>query len=302
MAEDTPQPDLPEIPDKPFFKIGEVADIVGVKPYILRYWETEFQDVSPRKTPTRHRQYDRNDIELLLHIKSLLYDQMYTVAGARKRLQDMVHEGKLNIFFGDDDGDGDGEGEGDVSHLGDALDGADQAVMEQELCRLRAATETLTAERDRALETATMATDALREVEAAHAEVQREARRLRAELDQTHAALNARDKVVAEARADQRALRDTMAELEIKLQSAHDERDAVLAAHAASAADASSDLERVTEEAWLREAQQAAVSESQRRQKELRDRLQDHIARTRKALYAIREETIGLSMVVHADE
>lgn len=76
-----------EIPDKMYFRIGEVADIVGVKPYVLRYWETEFPSLRPQKSRTRQRMYRRRDVELLLSIKHLLYERKYTIAGARQLLR-----------------------------------------------------------------------------------------------------------------------------------------------------------------------------------------------------------------------
>ena len=78
----------PELPNKLYFRIGEVAKIVGVKPYVLRYWETEFPILKPGKTPSRHRLYRRRDVELLLEIKHLLYEDGFTIAGAKKQLKD----------------------------------------------------------------------------------------------------------------------------------------------------------------------------------------------------------------------
>ena len=75
------------IPDKLYFKIGEVSSIVGVKPYVLRYWETEFDLLKPGKAPSRHRLYKRKDVEILLRIKELLYGEGYTIDGARKKLK-----------------------------------------------------------------------------------------------------------------------------------------------------------------------------------------------------------------------
>ena len=74
-------------PEKLYFKIGEVARIVGVKPYVLRYWETEFRVVRPGKTPSKHRLYRRKDVQTLLRIKDLLHDQRFTIEGARKQLK-----------------------------------------------------------------------------------------------------------------------------------------------------------------------------------------------------------------------
>ena len=81
------QPGSPEIPDKLYFKIGEVSDLLGVEPYVLRYWETEFPVLSPKKSGTGHRLYRRKDVELLLRIKHLLYEKRFTIEGARQSLQ-----------------------------------------------------------------------------------------------------------------------------------------------------------------------------------------------------------------------
>lgn len=78
--------DFPEIPDKLYFRIGEVAGLLAVEPYVLRYWETEFPSLSPKKSGTGHRLYRRKDVELLLKIKHLLYDKRYTIEGARQSL------------------------------------------------------------------------------------------------------------------------------------------------------------------------------------------------------------------------
>jgi DNA-binding transcriptional MerR regulator len=76
------------LPNKLYFRIGEVAKIVGVKPYVLRYWETEFTILRPGKTPSHHRLYRRRDVETLLEIKKLLYEEGFTIAGAKKKLKD----------------------------------------------------------------------------------------------------------------------------------------------------------------------------------------------------------------------
>jgi DNA-binding transcriptional MerR regulator len=76
----------PEIPDKLYFKIGEVSELLSVEPYVLRYWETEFPVLSPKKSGTGHRLYRRKDVELLLRIKHLLYEKRYTIQGARQTL------------------------------------------------------------------------------------------------------------------------------------------------------------------------------------------------------------------------
>jgi DNA-binding transcriptional MerR regulator len=78
-----------QIPDKLYFRIGEVSDIVGVKPYVLRYWESEFSDINPTKSKSGQRLYKRRDVELLLNIKQLLYEERFTINGARKRLKEL---------------------------------------------------------------------------------------------------------------------------------------------------------------------------------------------------------------------
>lgn len=75
------------IPDKLFFRIGEVSQLVGVEPYVLRYWESEFPGLSPKKSDTGQRMFRRKDVELLLNIKHLLYHEKFTIEGARKALK-----------------------------------------------------------------------------------------------------------------------------------------------------------------------------------------------------------------------
>jgi DNA-binding transcriptional MerR regulator len=78
------------IPDKEEFKIGEVCEIAGVKPFVLRYWETEFPELSPSKGAGGQRTYTKADVQLILRIKQLLYEERFTVAGAKKRLSEEV--------------------------------------------------------------------------------------------------------------------------------------------------------------------------------------------------------------------
>ena len=80
------QPGPPEIPDKLYFKIGEVSELLAVEPHVLRYWETEFPVLSPKKSGTGHRLYRRKDVELLLRIKHLLYEKRFTIEGALQAL------------------------------------------------------------------------------------------------------------------------------------------------------------------------------------------------------------------------
>jgi DNA-binding transcriptional MerR regulator len=80
------------IPDKLFFKIGEVSQLVGVEAYVLRYWESEFKGLSPKKSSSGQRMFRRKDVELLLQIKHLLYDKKFTIEGARKALAEKPKE------------------------------------------------------------------------------------------------------------------------------------------------------------------------------------------------------------------
>ena len=80
------------IPEKIFFKIGEVCDLVGVQAHVLRYWETEFPMLSPQKNRSGQRSYRRRDVEIALRVKELLYEDLYTIAGAKKKLQTELRE------------------------------------------------------------------------------------------------------------------------------------------------------------------------------------------------------------------
>jgi DNA-binding transcriptional MerR regulator len=76
-----------ELPAKLYFRIGEVAGLVGVEPHVLRYWEREFKSIRPQKSTKGQRVYSRRDVETLMRVRELLYKEGFTIAGARKRLQ-----------------------------------------------------------------------------------------------------------------------------------------------------------------------------------------------------------------------
>jgi DNA-binding transcriptional MerR regulator len=80
-------PPRQQLPDKLYFRIGEVAEIVGVEPHVLRYWETEFRSVKPEKSRKGQRVYSRRDVDVLLKVKDLLYGHRYTIAGAKRKLR-----------------------------------------------------------------------------------------------------------------------------------------------------------------------------------------------------------------------
>jgi DNA-binding transcriptional MerR regulator len=81
------QSDMPKIPDKLFYRINDVAEISGVPPYVLRYWESEFPMLRPERDEKGERRYRKSDIELILQIKQLVYEQKFTLAGARQQLK-----------------------------------------------------------------------------------------------------------------------------------------------------------------------------------------------------------------------
>jgi DNA-binding transcriptional MerR regulator len=90
------------IPEKLFFKIGEVCDLTGVQAHVLRYWESEFPMLSPQKNRAGQRTYRKRDVEIALRIKELLYDDQYTIAGAKKRLaSELRNPGKLKVVTSD---------------------------------------------------------------------------------------------------------------------------------------------------------------------------------------------------------
>src|SRR5271169_4927653 len=87
VDENSPSDRGAPIPDKLFFRIGEVSQLGGVEAYVLRYWESEFPGLSPKKSSSGQRMFRRKDVELLLHIKHLLYNEKFTIEGARKALK-----------------------------------------------------------------------------------------------------------------------------------------------------------------------------------------------------------------------
>ncbi|MBX3624416.1 MAG: MerR family transcriptional regulator [Rhizobacter sp.] len=82
---------LPAIPAKRYFTIGEVSDLCGVKPYVLRYWEQEFTQLKPMKRRGNRRYYQHHEVLLIRRIRELLYEQGFTISGARNRLTELVH-------------------------------------------------------------------------------------------------------------------------------------------------------------------------------------------------------------------
>ena len=87
------------IPNKLYFKIGEVSKITRIQPYVLRYWESEFKTIKPSRTKSKQRIYRKNDVEIILEIKRMLYEEKLTIAGARKKMQELKSKRKNQLQF-----------------------------------------------------------------------------------------------------------------------------------------------------------------------------------------------------------
>jgi len=85
------------IPDKLYFKIGEVAKMIGVEPYVLRYWETEFREIEPIKSRAGQRLYRRKDVGTIMTIQTLLYTEGFTIEGARKKLREINKQSQMKL-------------------------------------------------------------------------------------------------------------------------------------------------------------------------------------------------------------
>lgn len=92
---------LPSIPAKRYFTIGEVADLCGVKPHVLRYWEQEFTQLRPMKRRGNRRYYQHSEVLMIRRIRDLLYDQGFTISGARNKMQELLQERQESSNKGD---------------------------------------------------------------------------------------------------------------------------------------------------------------------------------------------------------
>ena len=91
------------IPDKLYYKIGEVSKITGVKPHVLRYWESEFREIKPYKSRSLQRLYRKRDIELIFRIKKLLYEDLFTISGAKRKIKDSPDKARqMDIYFNEE--------------------------------------------------------------------------------------------------------------------------------------------------------------------------------------------------------
>lgn len=116
---------LPAIPAKRYFTIGEVSDLCGVKPYVLRYWEQEFTQLKPMKRRGNRRYYQHHEVLLIRRIRELLYEQGFTISGARNRLTELVH-GRAEVM-------GSNDNEADGLDLADELIADDEATPAEQI-------------------------------------------------------------------------------------------------------------------------------------------------------------------------
>ncbi|MGH6608641.1 MAG: MerR family transcriptional regulator [Burkholderiaceae bacterium] len=121
-------PQLPSIPAKRYFTIGEVSDLCGVKPHVLRYWEQEFTQLRPVKRRGNRRYYQHHEVLLIRRIRELLYEQGFTISGARNRLEDQEQTTDRNIKKNNARA-----GNGNAAHL----QAIDMASLHQELVAIR---------------------------------------------------------------------------------------------------------------------------------------------------------------------
>lgn len=96
LEQQTSKPELPPIPAKRYFTIGEVSELCGVKPHVLRYWEQEFTQLKPVKRRGNRRYYQHHEVLLVRRIRSLLYEQGFTISGARNRLEELALGGGVS--------------------------------------------------------------------------------------------------------------------------------------------------------------------------------------------------------------
>ncbi len=197
-----------ELPDKTYFKIGEVAKLLEVEPYVLRYWETEFDVLEPEKTKSGQRVYQRSDIELLLQIRSLLYEEMFTIAGARRQLA-RSREGKPSYFDLE---------EGVPNHGGTAVADSDEVR-----CQLEAARRELTTVQTEFTELE----GELHRTRAQARRFEREAEALRADLVEARRALDegADSQELARLKAEMARLEAELAQAKTGRQSRREQRD-----------------------------------------------------------------------------
>ena len=135
---------LPVIPAKRYFTIGEVAELCGVKPHVLRYWEQEFTQLRPMKRRGNRRYYQHHEVLMIRRIRDLLYDQGFTISGARNRLQELSHVGRENaapMLDVNDATDGAGGDAEDGTLAASAVDGGvvlDLIAVRRELLEIKA--------------------------------------------------------------------------------------------------------------------------------------------------------------------
>lgn len=261
-------PKLAELPDKPSFKIGEVADFLGVKPYILKYWEGEFDLLKPQQeNKGQHRKYSREDVNLLLHIQRLVHEEMFTIQGARRHLEEQLQGLTPTARPTNERAMGE-----------DPLAGAGLDAMELRLHAAEARMEQLQADRDRAWRMVSEANAALREVEAAREQTERDRERVQAELEASNEAHQ----------AELSQLHQRIAELELALSHASAPVTAPTPAPTPAPAPTPS----------LVPAQLAALEAQEAALQDLRNKLRYQLSNRQRVLRELRAQTLQILELV----
>lgn len=253
-----------ELPEKTYFKIGEVAKLLDVEPYVLRYWETEFDVLDPEKTKSGQRVYQRHDIELLMQIQTLLYEEMFTIAGARRQIA-RRQQGKSSYFDLDE--------QSRPSAQGTAVAG-DEQLREQleEARRELAAAETKLNERQQQLD----------EVTSEASKLEERLDDVRAELEQTHQKLES-------ARETNDELNARITELENRLENQSEREDGETAAEL---------RERIEQ---LEQQLEQVRSDADEQQSVLRRKVDDRRRRRRDLLGSLRREVESISALADTE-
>ena len=127
---------LPSIPAKRYFTIGEVSDLCGVKPYVLRYWEQEFTQLKPMKRRGNRRYYQHHEVLLIRRIRELLYEQGFTISGARNRLTELVHGRSIDSGALDGSPENGESGAAEFSEIEVQMDASGQTVAAESATRV----------------------------------------------------------------------------------------------------------------------------------------------------------------------
>ena len=275
-----------ELPDKTYFKIGEVAKLLEVEPYVLRYWETEFDVLEPEKTKSGQRVYQRSDIELLFQIRTLLYEEMFTIAGACRQIE-RRQKGKSSYFDLEESTapQTGGTAVADDSELREELESARQQLTasQSELSDVRQEASSLREERDEAKQ----ARDELRnEVQQQRQKVEK----LEDHVDELNARIDEQQQQLAKRQQQVSELRSRRDELQSQIETFEQRAD--------SEAQPTADPEQVealqSEIAELQQRLEASQQEADRKRRALERTMRDRQKERSQLLDSLRSEVQSL--------